>query len=85
MKGLPESLGMPGVCSNYSVHTVKDTYKCLQNFKGGNAVFTLPNTPIKCQGAPQKIMYLAEDYFAKVWLSFNVIVFYSIGDNTIDT
>ena len=23
--------------------------------------------PIKCPGAPQKIMYLAEDYFRKVW------------------
>jgi sulfide:quinone oxidoreductase len=35
----------------------------LQRFKGGNAVFTQPTTPIKCGGAPQKIMYLAEEYF----------------------
>ena len=32
-------------------------------FQGGNALFTLPNTPIKCAGAPQKIMYLAEEIF----------------------
>ncbi len=66
MKGLPEALGKPGVGCNYSVNTVTDTYKALQNFKGGNALFTLPNSPIKCQGAPQKIMYLAEEYFRKV-------------------
>lgn len=50
---------------NYSASTVTDTWKALQNFEGGNAIFTVPNTPIKCLGAPQKIMYLAEDYFRK--------------------
>src|SRR5690606_28667386 len=34
-------------------------------FKGGNAIFTQPATPIKCGGAPQKAMYLAADYFKK--------------------
>jgi sulfide:quinone oxidoreductase len=63
---LPEALHTDGVCSNYSAHTVKDTWKCLQSFEGGNALFTLPITPIKCLGAPQKIMYLADDYFRKV-------------------
>ena len=29
----------------------------------GNAIFTQPTTPIKCGGAPQKIAYLAADYF----------------------
>ncbi len=33
----------------------------ISNFKQGNAIFTHPNTPIKCGGAPMKIMYLAED------------------------
>ena len=33
--------------------------------KGGNAVFTFPNSPIKCAGAPQKIMYLAEEIWRK--------------------
>ncbi|MCB0470279.1 MAG: NAD(P)/FAD-dependent oxidoreductase, partial [Flavobacteriaceae bacterium] len=36
-----------------------------KNFKGGNALFTQPTTPIKCGGAPQKIAYLAADYFKK--------------------
>ena len=54
---------------NYSANTVTDTWKEIQNFEGGNAIFTVPNTPIKCLGAPQKIMYLAEDYFRKVHFS----------------
>lgn len=63
VKGLPEALGMEGIGCNYSIHTVTDTFKAIKNFKGGNALFTLPNSPVKCQGAPQKIMYLAEEYF----------------------
>ncbi|HQU31021.1 MAG: NAD(P)/FAD-dependent oxidoreductase [Planctomycetia bacterium] len=63
--GLKESLGKNGVCSNYSYHTVNSTWESIRNFKGGNAIFTQPNTPIKCGGAPQKICYLAEHYFRK--------------------
>lgn len=63
VKGLPEALGKDGVCSNYSYETVDSTWKFIESFKGGNAIFTQPNTPIKCGGAPQKIAYLAEDYF----------------------
>ncbi|WP_339230558.1 FAD/NAD(P)-binding oxidoreductase [Oceanobacillus sp. FSL K6-2867] len=63
--GLKEAIGKDGVCSNYSYDYVSSTWESLQNFKGGNAIFTQPNTPIKCGGAPQKIMYLADDYFRK--------------------
>lgn len=65
--GLAESVGKPGsgVCSNYSYETVESTWKTLQNTTSGTAIFTHPNTPIKCGGAPQKIMYLSEDYFRK--------------------
>lgn len=63
IKGLPEALGKGGVTSNYSLPTATYTWKLIQSFQGGNAIFTYPNTPIKCAGAPQKIMYLAEDYF----------------------
>ncbi len=61
--GLAESVGKNGVCSNYSFETVDSTWENIRNFKGGTAIFTQPNPPIKCGGAPQKIMYLAEDYF----------------------
>jgi len=65
VKGLPEALGKDGVCSNYSYQTVEKTWEFIRTFKSGNAIFTQPNTPIKCGGAPQKIAYLAEDYFRK--------------------
>nr|KAF6389062.1 sulfide quinone oxidoreductase [Myotis myotis] len=65
IKGLPEGFSQPKIGSNYSVGTVEKTWKALQDFKEGNAIFTFPNTPIKCAGAPQKIMYLSEDYFRK--------------------
>jgi sulfide:quinone oxidoreductase len=65
VKGLKETLGKNGVCSNYSVEHVPYTWECLKNFKGGKALFTNPNTPVKCGGAPHKIMWLAADYFKK--------------------
>lgn len=66
IKGLPEGFVHPKIGSNYSVKTVEKTWKALQDFKEGNAIFTFPNTPVKCAGAPQKIMYLSEAYFRKV-------------------
>ncbi|MEY2940610.1 MAG: hypothetical protein RJA67_295 [Bacteroidota bacterium] len=65
IKGLKENLGKNGVCSNYSFATAPYTWECIQQTKGGKAIFTNPHTPIKCGGAPQKIMYLAADYFKK--------------------
>ncbi|MBM7585942.1 sulfide:quinone oxidoreductase [Bacillus pakistanensis] len=61
--GLKETLGKNNVCSNYSYEHVDYTWETIRNFSGGNAIFTHPNTPVKCGGAPQKIMYLAEDSF----------------------
>jgi sulfide:quinone oxidoreductase len=61
IEGLKETLGRNGVCSNYSGTTAQYTWECLQAFRGGTALFTQPAMPIKCAGAPQKIMYLAAD------------------------
>jgi len=63
IEGLTESLGKGVVCSNYT--DPKHTWEVLKSFKGGNAVFTQPTTPIKCGGAPQKTAYLAADYIKK--------------------
>ncbi|KQL52502.1 pyridine nucleotide-disulfide oxidoreductase [Heyndrickxia shackletonii] len=63
VKGLKEAIGKNGVCSNYSVDYVQSTWEAIQNFNGGTAIFTQPSTQVKCGGAPQKIMYLADDYF----------------------
>jgi sulfide:quinone oxidoreductase len=63
LPGLPEALAS-GVAS--SLYTDPEfVWQSIRNFKGGNALFSQPGTPIKCGGAPQKIMYLAEDYFRK--------------------
>ena len=63
--GLAESVGKPGtgVVSNYSYETVASTWEAIRSFRGGTALFTEPLTPVKCGGAPQKIMYLAEEAF----------------------
>ncbi|NNC93994.1 MAG: NAD(P)/FAD-dependent oxidoreductase [Chitinophagales bacterium] len=66
LEGLKEALDTDFVCSNYV--DPEKTWRILKNFKGGNALFTQPATPIKCGGAPQKIMYLAEDYLRKTGL-----------------
>ena len=60
------ALGKDGVCSNYRYDLVDSTWRFLEGFSGGNAVFTFPSTPVKCAGAPQKIMYLADDHLRRV-------------------
>lgn len=63
--GLPGALGQGGVTSNYAWDTVSYTWDCLRSFTGGTAVFTFPSTPIKCAGAPQKILWLTDHYLRK--------------------
>lgn len=65
IKGLEGHMGKHGICSNYSYETVGSTWDTLRNFKGGNAVFTYPQNPIKCAGAPQKIMWLSEHFLER--------------------
>lgn len=67
IEGLQEAIDKGVVCSNYL--NPNYTWQCIQEFKGGTALFTQPNTPIKCGGAPQKIMYLAADYFRRTGLA----------------
>ena len=65
VKGLPEALGKDGVCSNYSYDVVDKTWEFIRSFQGGDAIFTFPAGGVKCGGAPQKIMYLADDAFRR--------------------
>lgn len=39
--------------------------KLVGEFKGGKLVFTEPQMPIKCGGAPQKVLYLSHDRLRK--------------------
>ena len=74
--GCTGTLGKNGVTSNYAYDTVEYTWECIRNTKSGRALFTYPNTPIKCAGAPQKIMYLAEHHFRRTGVRKEVDVKY---------
>jgi sulfide:quinone oxidoreductase len=63
--GLREALETPYASSNYDFQLTTKTWQCLQKIKGGTALFTCPPMPIKCAGAPQKIMYMTCDYLKK--------------------
>ncbi len=63
--GLRQSLGQNGVCSNYAYEHVEYSWQTIRSFQGGVALFTQPSGVIKCGGAPQKIMYLAEEHFRR--------------------
>lgn len=79
VKGLNETLGKNGVCSNYSFKHAPYTFECISNLKEGKAIFHNPHTPVKCGGAPHKIMYLAADYFRKHGVLSNVNIQYWSG------
>ena len=79
--GLKEGLEAGVVCSNYT--DPKKTWELVQKFKGGNAVFTQPTTPIKCGGAPQKIMYLADDHWAKTGVKSDTNVIFATPGSVI--
>ncbi len=65
IEGLEETLGRNGVSSNYRFDLAPRTWDFIRNTKSGTAVFMMPSGPIKCAGAPQKIAYLASDYWRK--------------------
>ena len=64
-EGLANCLGRGGVSSNYRFDLAPHTWGFIRNMRSGTAVFTMPSGPIKCAGAPQKIAYLAADYWRK--------------------
>ncbi|KAJ2907587.1 hypothetical protein GGI21_003739 [Coemansia aciculifera] len=76
VKGLKDAIGKNGVASNYSPQYVQSTFEFLQNVREGNALFTMPSTPIKCAGAPQKIAYLADELFREKGIRDKVAVNY---------
>lgn len=65
IEGLNETLGKNGVTSNYRYDLAPYTWELVKNLKQGKAVFTQPPMPIKCAGAPQKVMYLSADTWRK--------------------
>jgi sulfide:quinone oxidoreductase len=79
IKGLEGQLGKGGICSNYSYETVDSTWRFLSEFSGGDAVFTFPAPPIKCAGAPQKIMYLADEVLRRRGVRSKSRIHYAAG------
>jgi sulfide:quinone oxidoreductase len=59
--GLPEALADGHVTSNYAYDLAPRTYRLLEAFEGGTALFTGATGPIKCGGAAQKAAYLSSD------------------------
>jgi sulfide:quinone oxidoreductase len=63
LPGAAETLGRDGVSSNYQFDLAPKTWQFIKAMRSGTAVFTMPSGPIKCAGAPQKIAYLACDWW----------------------
>lgn len=63
--GLAEAVAGPTASSNYDVRLAPKTWRLIEGFAGGTALFTAPGSPIKCPGAPQKIAYLACDHWRR--------------------
>ena len=61
--GMAEAVESPHASSNYRFDLAPKTWELIRNLRSGTAVFTMPSGPIKCAGAPQKIAYLAADYW----------------------
>jgi hypothetical protein len=67
IEGAKEALDDPNspVGSIYRLDYAYKASHLRENFRGGKAVFTLPTMPVKCGGAPQKMMYLSEETFRR--------------------
>lgn len=83
IKGVEGQLGQNGLCSIYQYEDAEKTANMLNAFKGGDAIFTMPPVPIKCAGAPQKIMYLAEDIFQKNGVRANSRITFALAGKAI--
>ena len=81
IEGLQEAMDKGSVCSNYTDPNY--TWKLLKDFKGGTALFTQPATPIKCGGAPQKIMYLADEHFRKIGVRKHTDIVFALPSGSI--
>jgi sulfide:quinone oxidoreductase len=83
VQGLSGALGHDGVCSNYAYDQCEKTWQTVREFKGGTALFTMPPPPIKCAGAPQKIMYLADAWFRRTGVREKTKIIYATATPSI--
>lgn len=71
-EGLTDALGRGGVSSNYRYDLAPKTWDFIRQTRSGSAVFMMPSGPMKCAGAPQKIAYLAADYWRREGVLKNI-------------
>ncbi|RKH39773.1 NAD(P)/FAD-dependent oxidoreductase [Corallococcus sp. AB049A] len=83
VRGLREALETPFVSSNYDFRLAPKTWEMVRAFRGGTALFTHPATPVKCAGAPQKIMYLVADHLRRSGLAGKSRVIFGSGAKTL--
>ncbi|MEU4382383.1 NAD(P)/FAD-dependent oxidoreductase [Micromonospora echinofusca] len=81
--GLAESAGRRGVSSNYRFDLAPLTWDFIRDVRRGTAIFTMPAGPIKCGGAPQKIAYLAADWWRRQGLSERIRIILVLPTATI--
>ncbi|KIJ44117.1 hypothetical protein M422DRAFT_60238 [Sphaerobolus stellatus SS14] len=85
ISGLTGALADPssGVSSIYSYETCDKTWNDIEAMRTGKALFTQPAGPVKCAGAPQKIMWLAWDRYRQTGRGENIKVEFWTGMPTI--
>lgn len=74
IEGLKEALNDPNsmVGSIYQLNFAEKLAQMGEKIKSGKAIFTEPSMPIKCAGAPQKILYLWTDKWQQKKLPIDV-------------
>lgn len=75
-----EVIGKNGLASIYYQQGSKETWTQMQKFiadatsgKKVKGVFTHPNTPIKCGGAPKKIQCIMQEQSSLIWMKIQII------------
>jgi len=77
--GLAEAMATPYAASNYTADLAPKTAELVRRFRGGEALFAAPGSPIKCPGAPQKAAYLACDQWRRTGALGRARVTYATG------
>ena len=76
IKGAREALAAPNVSCIYDKAFVDKTRDGINAVSSGKLLFTFPPPPVKCAGAPQKIMYLADEMLRRRGVRGNVTIEY---------
>ena len=83
LPGLAETMTAGRAATNYRSDSAPRVWELIKSTTSGTAVFTMPSTPIKCGGAPQKIAYLAADHWQRTGVLDRMRVILSIPNPAI--